>query len=72
MLLIIFTALLVYFLYVFVYKPLFYWRDQGVPYARPVPLLGNTAKSTFMIESFCDTLKQMYNKFENKRSVAIQ
>lgn len=48
-----------------------YWKHKGIPYAKPVPIFGNAAKSTFLKESFTDTIKRMYNEFEKERSVVI-
>lgn len=67
MLLVILAIVLLYLLYVGVYKPMLFWKDKGVPYVQPVPLLGNIWKAMFVKESFIDTMKDMYNQFENER-----
>lgn len=67
MLLLIFAAVLIYFLYVGVYKPMLYWKDEGVPHVKPVPILGNAWKSTLLMESFIETMKKMYQQFDNER-----
>lgn len=67
--LLIFIVVVIYLLYEYVYKPTLYWKNKKVPHAKPVPIFGNAAKSTFLREAFTDTLKQMYNDFENERLV---
>lgn len=46
-----------------------FWKDKGIPHATPVPIFGNTTKSTCLMEPFSDTIKKMYNEFENERQV---
>lgn len=67
MLFVILAVVFLYLLYVGVYKPMLFWKNKEVLYVQPAPLLGNVWKATLAMESFFDTMKCMYNQFENER-----
>lgn len=67
MLFIILAVVFVYLCYAGVYKPMLFWKNKGVPYVQPAPLLGNAWRAMFVMESFIDTMKYMYNQYENQR-----
>lgn len=64
---IIITALVAYVLYINVYKPLVFWRKRGVPYARPIPFIGNSLKQMLRLQAIPDSLVCLYKKFPNER-----
>lgn len=66
---IIIVALAVYFLKTYVYQPILFWKQLGIPYANAVPIFGNSFKVIFKLESIVDTLTRLYNEFPTERYV---
>ncbi|KAK4873821.1 hypothetical protein RN001_013181 [Aquatica leii] len=57
------------------YKKLFiinyYWKERGVPYVRPWPLIGNMSDVVFQKKEVSQIIKQFYDAFPNERYVGL-
>lgn len=69
MLAIIFATLLLIWIYIKAIKPYSYWKDKGVFYVKPWPLLGNMAPTIFRKKPFAHHLQDLYSAESNKRYV---
>ncbi|XP_011501474.1 PREDICTED: probable cytochrome P450 6a13 [Ceratosolen solmsi marchali] len=60
------VAILVYALYVYQTSTFDYWLVRGVPYRKPIPLLGNFADVLLFLKSQPEGVYEMYNWFKNE------
>lgn len=57
----------VYFIVRVALKPLKFFKERGIPFKKPVPILGSMAKVTFRQESLYDLVLNSYNEFKGKK-----
>lgn len=50
-------------------KPCKYFADRGIPFKKPVPILGSMAKLFFRQESLYNVVLNSYNEFKDKRFI---
>lgn len=63
-LIIVLAVILVFLNAIKVYN---HWKDKGIPYVKPVYLLGNFAGNILRLRSFETLIKDSYNEFPNSR-----
>ncbi|KAF5306929.1 hypothetical protein FQA39_LY00159 [Lamprigera yunnana] len=59
------------FLYYKIIKPLSYWKDRGIVYKKPLPLLGNSSVLLLQQKPFFEYVRDVYNQFPNERYVGV-
>lgn len=69
LLIILFSSILALFIYLVLIEPNRYWKKQGVPYIKPVPIFGNMFSNVLQLRSFNDMINDFYNAYPNNRYV---
>lgn len=60
-------AILAYFIYISVIKPMSYWKERNIVYSKPWPILGNMSAFLTRSRSFVEVLEELYKEFPDRR-----
>lgn len=71
LLIILILAALGLLCYYFLIKPQLYWKSKNVKQGPPIPLLGDSLKMAFRVESTTEMALRVYNRFSNERYSGI-
>lgn len=67
----IFLVVLLLFVHYHITRKLKYWKLRGVPYIKPLPLLGNFKDLMFLRANLGSVLKDIYNKHKNQPFLGV-
>ncbi|KAF5293677.1 hypothetical protein FQA39_LY03162 [Lamprigera yunnana] len=65
------AAVISIFIYEKVYKVNNYWKEKGVPYVQPWPVMGNMLDIVFQRAAASQVIKKFYDAFPNSRYIGI-
>lgn len=71
MLVTLLVCLIVYLLWRRAIGPVTYWKDRGVPYLKPWPIVGNKLRWTFKRCTSAELFQDLYNAFPNERYIGV-
>ncbi|KAF2887244.1 hypothetical protein ILUMI_18929 [Ignelater luminosus] len=60
-------AILAYFIYKSVIKPMSYWKERNIIYSKPWPILGSMSAFLTRTKSLMELFKDLYNEFPDRR-----